>query len=811
MERDRDLTVEFDFWRILDIFRAENIEVKDYFVILLFLSLKKRGFLHPKFYYVNEDFYEDLEDYIKQSKNQSADEFLLLLPPFKSAIKTFTIKGLNEIIQILNKFHNELVYKDFSEIFDLVLYRIANSQGRIGGNIIQPLEVTRLIISLADIHPNSKIFNPFAGLASFGVFLDKSQHYYGQEINARVWALGKLRLMAYNQAPSIQLDRENSLINWPIPSEKFDLILANPPYGTHLSPQVRERNPNIRSIEQFLIEKGVDSLNETGKLITILPQSFLLKGKSENRLRQQLIEQDFIDTIISLPGGLFSNTGIPLVVLIINKNKTNPGKVRFIDAKSYVTSVSPNEKKLNDYSLHNVIHRVNQHSDAVRIIENRQIIDYDYNLKGNRYFQKAIEGTKLRDICEFFKGEKRGLPAEGRLIRIRDLKDDKVDFKLDISQTEVTKLGIPNQRLIAETCLLLAAKWETLKPTVFEFSNTPIFLNPDIFSFKVNEEIVDVAYLINELNAEYVLEQLEIYRLGGTIPFIKKEDLLEIVIKLPSLEEQKAKVQGIVELSDELKTLQKEKDELAHGKDTSQFNEFASLKHTLGRPRQNILDWTDNLLHFLSLKRDGFEALNKAFFEFYETDILSALKEVKRDVNFMTEILEKGENGFLVEEYEKTLISLVDINSLISELSSNGFNFQIKKMLLKGEKLKERGVDGNMILLRTLIDNLLTNAHKYGYEKKSAGNEVVFELKKIDDFLSIEVRNNGNPFPKNFDKEKFITKYSTADSKSGTGLGGYDIHRIAKVFKNADWELVLNEDPIYPVKFKFLFPIKLIS
>jgi type I restriction enzyme M protein len=84
-------------------------------------------------------------------------------------------------------------------------------------------------------------------------------------------------------------------------------------------------------------------------------------------------------------------------------------------------------------------------------------------------------------------------------------------------------------------------------------------------------------------------------------------------------------------------------------------------------------------------------------------------------------------------------------------------------------------------------------------------------LTEVEDILSVDVRNNGKPFPKNFDREKFITKYSTADTSSGSGLGGYDIHRIAIDFKNPEWELSLNEDPFYPVKFKFQFPIKLIN
>jgi len=114
-----------------------------------------------------------------------------------------------------------------------------------------------------------------------------------------------------------------------------------------------------------------------------------------------------------------------------------------------------------------------------------------------------------------------------------------------------------------------------------------------------------------------------------------------------------------------------------------------------------------------------------------------------------------------------------------------------------------------MTFLKMLIDNLLTNAQKHGFDNKAKGYKVVFELEEIDGFLTLEVKNNGKPFPDNSDKEKFITKYSTADRTSGSGLGGYDINRIAVAFGNPDWELALNEDPIYPVKFKFQFPIKL--
>ena len=87
-----------------------------------------------------------------------------------------------------------------------------------------------------------------------------------------------------------------------------------------------------------------------------------------------------------------------------------------------------------------------------------------------------------------------------------------------------------------------------------------------------------------------------------------------------------------------------------------------------------------------------------------------------------------------------------------------------------------------------------------------------FELiERVTGYLTLEVRNNGKSFPRNYNREKFITKYSTADFKRGTGMGGYDINRIATKLKNPDWKLILNQDPIYPVKFEFQFPIKTIN
>jgi len=203
--------------------------------------------------------------------------------------------------------------------------------------------------------------------------------------------------------------------------------------------------------------------------------------------------------------------------------------------------------------------------------------------------------------------------------------------------------------------------------------------------------------------------------------------------------------------------------------------------------------------------------LNDEFKILFDLGIIEAIDEINRDIKFISDVLEKGENGLLLNDYEKEIVPLVEMNNIINTLSNNEFKFSIKKLLLKVDEMKTRGILINKVLFRTLLDNLLTNANKYGFKDKSKGNHVIMELSVIDNHLIVDVRNNGCPFPKNFDREKFITKYSTADASNGSGLGGYDINRIATYFENENWDLILNTDPIYPVIFSFSFPIKLLK
>lgn len=804
---ERDKVLE-KVWHLFDVLRGD-INTEDYFVILLFIYLRSENIISERLQH-DRDSKNTLIWAINDIREPSCQEVFNILEPLIKALSNSTII---QVIDLLLSIDSTWLYENRADVFDATLERIALSQGKRGGEFIQPKQLTEVINSYIGSTDGLKIYNPFAGVTSFIKDYKQSSNVYAQELNKKRWAIGQLRLMVHQCQADYRC--EDSLSNWQT-NQKFDLIISNPPFGLPLNEYNKHQFPEFRKVEDFLIGMSVNSLAKDGRSITVLPMGILFRGGSEKQLRKRLIQEDLIDTIISFPGGVLYHTGIPFIVLILNKAKRHTGKIRLVNASSFVSRPTRREHIIE---VENFLKATQVYEDSahMRIVSNDKVIANEYNLNLPRYFQKTIHISeneqffKLGNLLHYKRGSRKDLPETGKVIRIRDLMDDEIEYKLSIENTEEIPLGKLGVRKIEFSCLLLAVKLKTLKPTYFHFEKEPIYTGTDIIQFTVDENIVDIGYLINQLHSDYVQQQLEAFRQGTTVSFINRDDLLKVKIKLPSIELQRAKVSGLNEFSNKMKELQSERNAFVHGVGTNEFNEFASLKHTLGTPRQNILGWSKNLSKFFIREKDAISVLNNGFKELFDFGIIEAIEEINRDIKFISDVLEKGEKGLFLKDYDKNIVPLTEINSIVNNLSNNGFKFSIIKQLLKVEEMKTRGININKTLFKTLVDNILTNANKYGFKEKEDPNHVKIEINEMDNLLIIDIRNNGFPFPTNFDREKFITKFATADRVNGSGIGGHDIDRIANYFENSDWELILNNDPLYPVIFRFSLPIKLIN
>lgn len=682
--RNQIIELESRFDQLFDFFHSTNLKREEYFVALYLLYVYQRKIdLVVSVSNSSQNIEINLSDLNSQSLTLDSGQTKKLNDAFKPLLEKIGEHGLLIVGDILSGVDRNALKEVFPEIFDRLLYKLAKSQGRFSGEYIMPMELSRFMCSIAELSPNAKIYNPFAGLASFGIFLDGGQEYLGQEINSTTWALGALRILAHeregvskfvlgdsindwNPTRTYKSNKPEDILLYSSDKEKFDLIISEPPFGMRISNHLDGMFGSIKTYEHFLIEHGLKDLNQNGKMILCFPQGLLFRSGSEQNLRHYLIENDLLEMVISLPGGLLMNTGIPVVILLINKNKKQKGKVKLVDASKFVEASKSREKKLNDYALTSSIHK-SVDSDVIKIVSNETIAEFDYNLNVPRYFKKEINGVPLAELGTIIRGQRISDGHKGKFIRIRDLKDDKLDFELSLGNIEDVVLP-RNVQLIEESCLLLAVRWKTLKPTYFTYTGTPVFLNSDTVAFKLNETLVNVAFIVNELHAAYVMQQLNAYRVGEAIPAIRRADLLNVKIALPSIEEQRAKITGILELSAKINQLQAERNALAHGIGKIQYNEFASLKHTLGAPRQNILSYAEALITFFeNNKTVQSEQVNSDFKNETGVDLATVFHAIKHDINFISELLEKGENGLVLSDYDLEIINLQELDKFIGK------------------------------------------------------------------------------------------------------------------------------------------------
>ena len=134
---------------------------------------------------------------------------------------------------------------------------------------------------------------------------------------------------------------------------KTDTVIMNPPYSlawdpkpemlTGLLGEIGTLPPKAKADYAFLI-RGLERLNDDGTQVLILPHGVLFRGNAEGKIRRWLIEHNYLDAVIGLPGKVFLNTDIPTVILIIKKNRKTRD-VLFIDAS----------KEFRKDKAHNVI------------------------------------------------------------------------------------------------------------------------------------------------------------------------------------------------------------------------------------------------------------------------------------------------------------------------------------------------------------------------------------------------------------------------------------------------------------------------
>ncbi|MBO0914205.1 type I restriction-modification system subunit M [Streptomyces laculatispora] len=307
-----------------------------------------------------------------------------VLDKYEFAQQIKRLDSANLLYQVIGKFTDldlrpEVVPNhNMGYIFEELIRRFAEQSNETAGEHFTPREVIKLMVNLL-IAPDGDalslpgvvrtVMDPACGTGGMlsaaeehikALNPDATVEVYGQELNPESWAICRSDLMIKEQDPE-NIAFGNSFSDDGHAREKFDYLLANPPFGVEWK-KVKEdveyeyKNlgdsgrfgaglPRINDGSLLFLQhmiskmKPVDAKGGGGSRIAIVFNGSPLfsggAGSGESEIRRWILENDWLEAIVALPDQLFYNTGISTYFWILTNRKDaeHKGKVVLLDAR----------------------------------------------------------------------------------------------------------------------------------------------------------------------------------------------------------------------------------------------------------------------------------------------------------------------------------------------------------------------------------------------------------------------------------------------------------------------------------------------
>lgn len=338
------------------------------------------------------------------------------------ASTTARAKSLNNIVKLVD----DIEYKAengkdiLGEIYEYLIGQFAASAGKKGGEFYTPHQVSKILAKVVtnDVKENNESFTVYDPTMGSGSLLltvgNESPHgkkagaikYYGQELNTTTYNLARMNLMMHDVTfNNMNLNNADTLENdWPDgPDEKgidhprsFDAVVANPPYSAKWdNTESKLKDPRFSDYGKLAPASKADyafvlhslyHLNASGTMAIVLPHGVLFRGAAEGKIRQTLIEKNYLDTVIGLPANLFYGTSIPTTILVFKKNRKNKD-ILFIDASNDYEK-GKNQNTLTDANIDKIIDTFKKRKDVdkyAHVASLAEIKENDFNLNIPRY------------------------------------------------------------------------------------------------------------------------------------------------------------------------------------------------------------------------------------------------------------------------------------------------------------------------------------------------------------------------------------------------------------------------------------------
>lgn len=336
----------------------------------------------------------------------------------RSARLVEVLKGVNELD--FGNFEDNKIDL-FGDAYEFLISNYAANAGKSGGEFFTPQCVSNLISKLA-LHEQksiNKVYDPAAGSGSLLLQAKKQleEHiiedgFFGQEINHTTYNLARMNMFLHN----VNYDKFNialgdTLINPQFKDEKpFDAIVSNPPYSVNW---IGSDDPTLINDDRFapasvlapkskadfaFVMHVLNYLSSKGRAAIVCFPGIFYRGGAEQKIRQYLVDNNYIETIISLAPNLFYGTSISVNILVLSKHKTD-NKIQFIDASTegfYKKETNNNVLELEHIdAIISYFANKEDVENICKLVENEDISKNDYNLSVSAYVEKKDDKKEI--------------------------------------------------------------------------------------------------------------------------------------------------------------------------------------------------------------------------------------------------------------------------------------------------------------------------------------------------------------------------------------------------------------------------------
>ena len=338
-----------------------------------------------------------------------------------------TVKDKNTRLTAVLKGVSELNFGGFSDdqidlfgdAYEFLISNYAANAGKSGGEFFTPQHVSKLIAQLA-MHGQSsvnKIYDPACGSGS--LLLQAKKHFdahiiedgfFGQEINHTTYNLARMNMFLHNiNYDKFDIKLGNTLTEPHFGDEKpFDAIVSNPPYSVRW---IGSDDPTLINDDRFapagvlapkskadfaFVLHALNYLSAKGRAAIVCFPGIFYRGGAEKKIRQYLVDNNHVETVISLAPNLFFGTTIAVTILVLAKNKPDT-HTQFIDA-SELFKKETNTNTLTDEHIAKIMAVFDSKENIdhfAQTVPLETIIENDYNLSVSSYVEAEDTREKI--------------------------------------------------------------------------------------------------------------------------------------------------------------------------------------------------------------------------------------------------------------------------------------------------------------------------------------------------------------------------------------------------------------------------------